>query len=429
MVAACGRAFLVGTGLGHGVLIRARRAWLAGLLAGLVAWLPGWGAAAAEPPRYTGPWDVQKLKEVPRATFGAAQGLVQEVYYDGEPWRGKPTRVFAYLGRPEKAQGKVPGMVLVHGGGGTAFAEWATLWAKRGYAAIAMDLAGCGPGRKRLPDGGPGQDEHAKFRDFSETEADQMWTYHAVAAVIRGHSLLAAQPGVDPQRIGITGISWGGYLTCIVAGLDDRLKVAVPVYGCGFLHENSAWLPQFARMSPAQRQRWIRLFDPSRYLPGVRIPILFMNGTNDFAYPLDSYQKSYRLVPGPVDVRIEVRMPHSHPDGWAPKEIGLYVDSVLRDGEPLPRLGPLELRGGRVFAAVTARVPLVKGELHYTLDQGPWQKRNWQTQPASLGQGVVEAELPPKRPIVFYLSVTDQRGAMMSTQHAELQSEATTGGS
>ena len=34
--------------------------------------------------------------------------------------------------------------LLVHGGEGTAFREWAELWAKRGYAAIAMDLAGCG---------------------------------------------------------------------------------------------------------------------------------------------------------------------------------------------------------------------------------------------------------------------------------------------
>jgi dienelactone hydrolase len=37
-----------------------------------------------------------------------------------------------------------PGIVLVHGGGGAAFAKWAELWAKRGYAGIAMDLAGCG---------------------------------------------------------------------------------------------------------------------------------------------------------------------------------------------------------------------------------------------------------------------------------------------
>ena len=164
--------------------------------------------------------------------------------------------------------------------------------------AIAMDLAGCGRDGKRLPDGGPPQDDDAKFRDFTDSEADRMWTYHAVAAVIHGHSLLASLEGVDARRIGITGISWGGYLTCIVAGVDDRLKVAVPVYGCGFLHENSFWLPRFAAMSPQQRDRWVSLFDPSAHLAGVRCPILFINGTNDFAYPLDSYQKSYRLVPG-----------------------------------------------------------------------------------------------------------------------------------
>ena len=43
-------------------------------------------------------------------------------------------------------------MVLVHGGGGQAFAEWATLWAKRGYVAISMDLRGRGPDGNRHPD-------------------------------------------------------------------------------------------------------------------------------------------------------------------------------------------------------------------------------------------------------------------------------------
>ena len=38
-----------------------------------------------------------------------------------------------------------PGVVLIHGGGGTAFADWVYLWAKRGYAAIAMDLNGSRP--------------------------------------------------------------------------------------------------------------------------------------------------------------------------------------------------------------------------------------------------------------------------------------------
>jgi len=312
-------------------------------------------------------------------------------------------------------------MVLVHGGGGTAFREWVELWVKRGYAAVAMDLGGCGPGRKPLENGMPGQGHQEKFRPFgTNAEAKRLWTYHAVAAVIRAHSLLRSREEVAPQRTGLTGISWGGYLTCIVAGLDGRFQVAVPVYGCGFLHENSCWLGEFSKLGPEMAPRWVDYYDPSRYLPGVGCRILFLNGTNDFAYPLDSYRKSYRSVPGRVDLRVEVRMKHSHPAGWAPKEIGVYVDSILKQGTPLAKLGPLEIEDGLARASVECEVPVVSGQLHYTTDTGPWNERKWQSVDAEIVNGSVSTRLPEGRPIVFYLSVTDRRGAMVSTEHAEL---------
>jgi hypothetical protein len=31
-------------------------------------------------------------------------------------------------------------------------------------------------------------------------------------------------PGVDPDQIGITGISWGGIITSLMAGMDKRLN-------------------------------------------------------------------------------------------------------------------------------------------------------------------------------------------------------------
>ena len=410
--------------------------------------------------RHTGPWNLASLKKVPAATWGEKSSLanetpanesplnesplnesplnespvnespanespneaihVEEVYYEGEPLAGRPTRVFAYYARPASGEGPFPAMVLVHGGGGTAFEEWATLWARRGYAALAMDLAGCGPGRKRLADGGPDQGHPQKFAPFTDDTVDHMWTYHAVAAVVRGHSLLASLDEVDLERIGITGISWGGYLTCIVAGIDDRLKVAVPVYGCGFLDENSAWVDLLHKMPPELKDRWIAHFDPSRYLGSVSCPILFVNGTNDFAYPLDSYRKSYRQVPGRADVRIEVAMRHSHPHGWAPQEIGLFVDSVLAGGDPLPKLGPMKTAGGRVFATIDAEVSIDKGHIHYTNDGGKWPERVWHTVEAQVADDRVTAELPGERPLVYYLSVTDRRGAMVSTEHVEL---------
>jgi len=249
--------------------------------------------------------------------------------YRSEPYQGKPTRVFAYYATPgtlagkADADGALPAVVLVHGGGGTAFRKWVELWAKRGYAAIAMDLAGSRPTdaqgkkRERLVDGGPGQGHDKKFHVMDKPVTEH-WCYHAVANVVRAHSLVRSFKAIDADRTAITGISWGGYLTCIVSGVDGRFKAAVPVYGCGFLQDNSAWLGEFARMSPEHKAKWIAMYEPSKYLGAARMPMLFVNGTNDFAYPLDSYMKSYTLPKGPRSIRVTVKMPHGHGAGWAP---------------------------------------------------------------------------------------------------------------
>jgi dienelactone hydrolase len=391
-----------------------RTRWLAGLSCLLIS-------TAARAAESTGPWDVAQLRQTPEATWGETKDGVQQVFYQGEPFQGQPTRVFAYYARPTEGDGPFPGMVLVHGGGGKAFAEWVRLWANRGYAALAMDLAGHGPDGERLSDGGPEQDDRTKFRDFTDDEVDQMWSYHAVADVIRGCSLLASREEVDGERIGITGISWGGYLTCIVAGLDDRFKAAVPVYGCGYLAENSVWLPTFERMTPELRERWVKNFDPANYLPSARCPVLFINGTNDYAYPLDSYQKSYRLVPGRVDLCIRVKMPHNHPDGWSAPEVGVFIDSILKGGRPLPSVEPAELKGSRVMARYHASVPIARAEIHYAVADGPWNKRGWQGVSAVHARDVVSADLPTARPLVYFLSITDERGVQVTTPHEVLE--------
>ena len=388
------------------------------LLSGLSLILLAIPASSAE--RFTGPWKMAELKRPPNSSISRLdpESNISEVFYENVPLAGKPTRVFAYYAVPRKGDGPYPAMVLVHGGGGTAFREWVTLWADRGYAAIAMDLSGRGPDGKRLPDGGPDQSDEEKFRDFAPDEADQMWTYHAVAAAVRAHSFLASRPEVDKGRIGVTGISWGGYLTCIISGIDDRVRVAVPVYGCGFLDENSAWLePCFKKMGPTRAKRWADLFDPSRYLPGVTCPILFVNGTNDFAYPLDSYKKSYQLVRVPTDLCVTVRMPHGHPQGWAPKEIGFFVDSVLKQGAPLLRLAVPEVDGDRISSRVMIGQAFQNAKLNFTTGAGPWQDRSWKSLDARISDSRVSALLPASRPIVVFFTVQDDRGAVSSSPH------------
>lgn len=374
-----------------------------------------------------GPWDLTRLKQPVRVTWVDSDGPLRQLFYESEPVEGKPTRVFAYYAQPAKVDGRLPAMVLVHGGGGKAFPEWAKLWADRGYIALAMDLAGNGPDGKRLPDGGPGQGDDVKF-PVQKTDPRSMWSYHAVAAVIRANSLLRSLPQVDSERIGVTGISWGGYLTCLVAGLDDRFKVAVPVYGCGFLHDNSVWLNRFAKMPAEWRKEWVANFDPSSYLKQARMPMLFVNGTNDFAYPLDSYQKSYRLAPN-RQLCVTVIMPHGHTAGWAPAEIGLFADQHLRKGTPLPAfVGEMAFvrRGLRQYADIDFKSPgpLDKADVHWTLDTtGPWQKRKWETKEAIINEGSVRGLLPPQRPLIYFLTITDKRKATVSTEHLVMERE------
>lgn len=209
-----------------------------------------------------------------------------------------------------------------------------------------------------------------------------------------------------------------------MAGVDDRFKVAVPVYGCGFLHDNSAWLNIFAQLPQEDKKVWIEQFDPSKYLAGCRMPILFMNGTNDFAYPLDSYQKSYRLVPERLrNISVTIRMPHSHPDGWAPKEIGIFVDSILKGSQPLARFGSVTVRDRQVNARIQGIVPIKEASLHYTTDTCSWKDRQWQTIPAEItkdGQ-LIQTTLPAKTPCVYFLTARDERDAVVSTEHAEFK--------
>ena len=375
-------------------------------------------------------WPLEDIFRVP-ATFpapGFAGEGVQALFFESVPYHGRPTRVFAWLGLPAQTGGvSCPGIVLLHGGGGTAFDEWVRLWNARGYAAIAMDLCGCIPEHPQALDGGP----HARHRDggppgwggFDQTDAplEDQWTYHAVAAALAGHSVLAAQPCVDAERIAITGISWGGYVTCIVAGIDPRLRAAAPVYGCGFLGEDSCWKDlDFPNRPTDEVQRWLDLWDPSRFLSQAGMPMCWLSGTNDFAYPLSSLKKSYLLPTGPRTLCIRVDMPHSHQHGWAPAETGLFMDSVLSAGVPLPRLREYGRDRDRVWAVFDAARPIVKAELCTTRALGHWTDRRWTATPAGFeaADGAVEARLPPHT-TAWFLNVFDDRGCVASTPHED----------
>ncbi len=353
---------------------------------------------------------------------------VKALFYDGMPYQGRDTRIFAWYGYPEKARGKVPAMVLVHGGGGTAFPDWVRLWNSRGYAAIAMDTCGGVPAwfnstycRNPWPRhewSGPlgwGLDK-ASFAP--ELPPEEQWPYHAVSAVVLGHSLLRSFPEVDPDRIGITGISWGGYLTCIAAGIDSRFAFAAPVYGCGFLDRPSVGLACESRTRKDLRRlsQWYAMWDPSHYLSGAKMPFLWVNGTNDFAFPMDSMQLSYRLT-GKRYLAVRVRMPHAHGGaGEKPEEILMLADHLCRRGA-----APAEFKaqGGKkqiVWARFRSKLPVKSAELNYTRAVGHWTDRTWNTMPADISGDRVSAVLA-RGTTVYFFNIYDEAGRVASSEH------------
>ncbi len=403
-----------------------------------------------------GPWNLTRLKSsVPKMRWIDQSGPVHSLLYAGESYNGHETEVFAFYASPstigksptENGNGKpngngqsnkaekFPGIVLIHGGGGTAFAEWVWLWAERGYAAIAMDLSGSQPiapiydeksgapvlgqaakveTRKRLSNGGPDQGHAEKFDTIGGEPGDD-WPYHAIASVIRAHTLLRSMEEVDANRTAVTGISWGGYTTCMVASLDDRFKAAVPVYGCGYLFEGeSVQKPAIDKLA-GRREDWIKIYDPSAWLPRCRVPILFVNGTNDIHYPLDSYQKSFDGVPGSKQIRIEVAMRHGHPPGWAPKEIGLFVDTYCKSGVALPTLSVPTIEGDEIRMQVKSLTSLKSACLCYTIHTARRAERKWETVPAKIEGNTVSVARPPSEANTWFLTVTDERDAMVSS--------------
>ena len=377
-------------------------------------------------------FDLESLSETP-AVFPAddkqTEG-VKSLYYAGPAYKGRPTRIFAYYGVPAQVGGendekqKFPAMVLIHGGGGTAFDRWVKLWNSRGYAAIAMDLCGCVPvgtygnWQRHELGGPPGWD--ASFSQLDDPIEDQ-WTLHAVSAVALGHSLIRTYPEVDADRIGVTGISWGGYLTSIVAGVDHRFKFAVPVYGCGYLGDNSAWLPSFEKLGAEKSALWLQQWDPSQYLGAVRMPMLWVNGTNDFAYPMDSWKKSWMLPKSPQTLCLRIRMPHGHgPAGENPEEISVYADSCLKNGKPLATITEHGIRNNEVWAKFRSEVPIVKAELCFTRSTEKWQDREWETLPAQIDATASQATANvPADATVYYLNLFDDRQCAVSTEHTE----------
>ncbi|MFC1765919.1 alpha/beta hydrolase family protein [Planctomycetota bacterium] len=372
-----------------------------------------------------GPWDMERLFQVPKweKTDTAVKPGMTGLLYDAIPVQGKRVQVFTYYRAPEGRipQGGWPAVVCVHGGGGTAFDAWVQIWNDHGYAAISMDLEGHYPIRAsagdqrgpRLPTENPGLRRLGIFKNYQDPIEEQ-WYYHAVAQVIQAHSLMRSFPEVNVDKVGITGISWGGTLTSTIMGVDNRFKFAIPVYGCGFLPDSDG--NQGLAMTPGAYSDFVnRYYDGSAYFDKVTMPTFWVNGTNDSHFPMPSTQQSAQAVQGPATLRFALRMKHGHGPGWRPEEIYAYADSIVKDGQALAKLGKPKLDGNMVTVSFSSVTKVTQAELLYTQDTGLWPQRAWETVPATISDSELSAAVPDSATGVLF-NLTDARGLMVSSE-------------
>ncbi|MCC3375280.1 S9 family peptidase [Cohnella sp. REN36] len=380
-----------------------------------------------------GPWERKKLMEIPAYSYAPdydAAGGVKAIFYEGLPYEGKPTKVFAYVGMPDLHPGEdgVPAVVLVHGGAGTAYADWVKKWNDRGYAAIAMDLEGHLPlwdeqTRSYKPHEGGGPNNQPVWQDIGKPEKEQ-WTYHAVADTALAHSLLRSLPGVDPGRVGIVGVSWGAVLTEIAVGIDDRFRFAVVVYGSGFVAESESYFGDAYRSWPREMQeRFERLWEPAAYLRRAKLPMLWVNGDNDGHFPLTVFTKSYEVAKPDSVLSIHPGMPHNQEEAVRPPEIYAFADSIVSGSAPLARIvrheRDADVRRVTVAMELDSPEPIVRAEFYYTLNVSDRLSPVWNKivvdLPAYAGlRPRIEAELPAQAK-AYYGNAIDARGYIVST--------------
>lgn len=166
-----------------------------------------------------GPVKVEMLDEIP-----AGPGYkMRKLRYEMIPGFWIP----AILYTPEKLEGKVPVFLNVNGhdanGKQAPYKQLRCInQAKRGI--IALNVEWLNMGQLRVED-----DAHGRLNQLDLCGISGVATFYL--NMKRGLDLLLSLENADPARVGVAGLSGGGWQTIFISSLDTRVTLANPVAG------------------------------------------------------------------------------------------------------------------------------------------------------------------------------------------------------
>jgi dienelactone hydrolase len=298
---------------------------------------------------------------------------IRPIYFEGLPYHGKCTLVFAWLSTPvvNLEQDQVPqrmtaGTVLLHGGGQTANKDWVEHWAAKGYSSIAMGLEGqtshANPeiqfGWHKTPF--PGPERVGEYGDWQEEPLWNQWMFHAVSTSMLANTILRAQPTVNAQQVGVAGVSWGAVIATDMLRMDSRFAFAILAFGCASLTSHGAEGligSSIVGGGLDQRAFYEDVWDARSQLRHVTTPTLWMSSPTDPYFPLKAQAATYTALhpDAPIWVSNVPNLVHGHFAMYERPESYAFAKSVVDSAASTP--------GGRVqLFAQHVRQPLLDGD-------------------------------------------------------------------
>ena len=317
------------------------------------------------------------------------------VRYQVGVFKGAPSRVAAFYAFPKGAT-KLPAILEMHGGGQSASLNSVVTYAKRGYASLSLNWGGNKMSLGQETWSGPQTDwgkldathppQRNKANHFAgsltpdeftldavESPRNSNW-YLVLMAARRAITFLEQQPEVDATRIGAHGHSMGGKLTTNLAGIDKRIKAAVPSCGgSGDLLESEEVVPGGSRTKRTDME--LACVSDNAYIPLITCPVLWLSPTNDFHAHIDNMAWNWRNVPDDrLRFSIAPHLNHRHTDEHAITEY-LWFEQHLKGADfkmpQTPKIA-LELKTADAVPRITITPddsrPVQRVDIYYSLD-------------------------------------------------------------